>query len=118
MKRAARVLRPTRDTQTLSLVLAMIVRNAMEDFHVKHVEDAQMKELNTIVRNAILTGLHAFEFRDISEVARSFVDGQVAQIPKYWETPELLPAFVKSAERAMEGKSYSDHEREGCYGPT
>jgi hypothetical protein len=28
--------------------LAMYVRNAIEDFHVKHLSDTQMKELNPI----------------------------------------------------------------------
>lgn len=82
------------------MVLAMVVRNAMEDFHIKHIKDEDMKELNTIIRNAICTGLHAFEFREISKEARSFVDTHVATIPKYWESPELLPSFVKSAEKA------------------
>ena len=36
---------------------AIVVRNAMEEFHCKHLSDEQMEELNPIIRNAIYTAL-------------------------------------------------------------
>lgn len=37
--------------------IAVYVRYCMEDFHVEHLSDKQMKELNPIIRNAIYTFL-------------------------------------------------------------
>lgn len=47
-----------------AMVVAMSVRNAMEDFHCANLTDEQMRELNPIVRNAIYTALHAWAHRD------------------------------------------------------
>jgi hypothetical protein len=51
---------PVKEDQQLANFIAMVVRNAMEDFHCQHLTDDQMKELNPIIRNAICTALHAF----------------------------------------------------------
>ena len=48
------------EIQGVATYMAMVVRNAMEDFHCEHLTDDQMKELNPIIRNAICTALHAF----------------------------------------------------------
>jgi hypothetical protein len=40
--------------------VALAVRNAVEEFHVKHLIDARMAERNLIIRNAIYTALHAW----------------------------------------------------------
>lgn len=77
------------------MFLAMVVRNAMEDFHHKYLTDEQMKELNPIIRNAICTGLHALRYCGESEGARAFVSFQTRSIPKYWELAELLADFVE-----------------------
>jgi hypothetical protein len=79
----------------MAMLLAMVVRNAMEDFHHQHLTDAQMKELNPIVRNAIYTGLQALRHYERSRGARSFVNFQKTLIPKYWEEPELLTDSVE-----------------------
>jgi len=73
--------------------VAMVVRNAMEDFHGKHLRDRQMEELNPIIRNAIYTAIYAYEFRKDSRMSEAFVDFHLMAIPKYWEEPELLPGF-------------------------
>ena len=39
--------------QTWAKVIAMHVRNEMEDCHCQHLSDAQIKELNPIIRRAI-----------------------------------------------------------------
>src|SRR5258708_6012326 len=36
-----------------AMIVAMTVRNAMEDFHCEHLTDEQMRQLNPIIRNAI-----------------------------------------------------------------
>ena len=73
--------------------IAMVVRDAMEDFHVKHLSDAQMAELNPIIRNAIYTALYAIEHRDEPEVQgfRRFTE---LLIPSYWEPPRLLEDYL------------------------
>ena len=38
-------------------LIAALVRNSMENFHCKYLSDAQMKELNPIIRNAIYTAM-------------------------------------------------------------
>lgn len=67
-------------------LIAMVVRNAMEDFHVKHLTDEQMKELNPIIRNAIYTTLRAMSNAD-KEESRKFMRYHIEMIPDYWEEP-------------------------------
>ena len=76
--------------QNWATYIAMVVRNAMEDFHTKHLSDEQMKELNPIIRNAIYTALYAYDHQGESSTARDFVEFQVSMIPEYREEPELL----------------------------
>ena len=99
MEKPPQILVPTRDSQQLAMFLAMVVRNAMEDFHHKYLSDEQMRELNPIIRNAICTGLHALRYSDESEGARAFVDFQNMLVPKYWEQPELMADFVETVKR-------------------
>jgi len=73
--------------------LAIVVRNAMEDFHSKNLTDEQMKELNPIIRNAIYTALYTIEFCKESEPARNYMKYHSSMIPQYWEDPELLEKF-------------------------
>lgn len=75
--------------------VAMVVRNALEDFHCEHLTDEQMKQLNPLIRNAIATALHAFDHYERSAAAHEFVDYQFPSIPKYWEPPEMLEGYVK-----------------------
>ena len=73
--------------------IAIVVRNAMEDFHCKNLSDEQMKELNPIIRNAIYTAIYAREKCGKSDPLKFFVDYHIMSIPKYWEEPELLGGF-------------------------
>jgi len=70
-------------TATVATITTMVVRNAMEEFHCTHLTDAQMRELNPIIRNAIATGLHAFHHYETSVVARRYVDYQFSMLPTY-----------------------------------
>ena len=86
-------LRATTDMKAFSKYIAMVVRNAMEDFHCKHLSDEQMKELNPIIRNAIYTAMYAYEASEKSDMSKGFVEFHLLSIPKYWEEPQLLDGF-------------------------
>jgi len=66
-------------------LIAAVVRNQMEDFHCKCLSDAQMKELNPIIRNAIYTALV-----HIREKPESIAAYAACYIPPYWEDCELV----------------------------
>jgi hypothetical protein len=88
--------KPPKEAQSMAMYIAMVVRNELEDFHVTHLSDEQMKELNPIIRNAICTALYAFEKYDESAAAKAFVDFNARLIPDYWEQPKLTESFLKS----------------------
>jgi hypothetical protein len=73
-----------------SKYIAIVIRNAIEDFHCKHLSDAQMKELNPLIRNAVYTALYTMHYYMDSDRIREFVNSQVEMIPRYWEEPELI----------------------------
>lgn len=81
-----------------ALYIAMVVRNAMEDFHGKYLKDAQMAELNPIIRNAIYTALYASALGDDPESVE-FVKHNERAIPSYWEPPQLLDSYPGSVEQ-------------------
>jgi hypothetical protein len=75
--------------QQATLLIAMQIRNSMEDFHVKHLTDLQMKELNPIIRQAVYQALGLIlgptpEQREGSDQSIAYL---VAMIPDYWEIP-------------------------------
>ena len=69
------------DKNLLAKTIAAVVRNAMEDFHVKYLTDEQMKELNPIIRNAIYTILQR------EDLLLSYF---LTFVPKYWEDCEEI----------------------------
>jgi len=83
-----------------SKYIAMVIRNAMEDFHCKHLSDTQMKELNPLIRNAIYTALYirntcqacifqeAVSFKRIPERVRLVFDIRN-------EVKEFIERFIK-----------------------
>ena len=111
MTKPTQIFKPSKNLQEMAMFLAMIVRNAVEDFHHRHLSDQQMKELNPIVRNAIYTGLQALRHYDRSEGARSFADFQKMLIPKYWEQPELLTDFVENVKTMNVGNDNEESSR-------
>jgi len=82
----------TDELADMASYLGMCVRNALEDFHVEHLSDAQMAILNPIVRNAIVTGLVAAG--DPGVRASIWAAFQADLVPDYWERPELLPEYL------------------------
>ena len=79
-----------------ALYIAMVVRNALEDFHCKHLSDEQMKELNPLIRDAVYSALHAYAHFEASAQARRFVQHHTEAIPSYWEMPRLYKALERS----------------------
>ena len=84
-----------KDMQDSSRYMAMVVRNAMEEFHHKYLSDNQMKELNPIIRNAIYTAIFAYATSAQSEQSRRFVEYHLSMIPSYWEESVLLEGFKR-----------------------
>ncbi len=86
---------PSPGMQFASMFIASVIRNALEDFHVKHLSDEQMKELNPIIRNAVYTALHALENQGSCSQSRRFYDANMRLIPPYWEEPAFLEHYLK-----------------------
>lgn len=77
-------------------MIAIVVRNHMEEFHGENLSDEQMKELNPIIRNAIYTALFAQdESSKGNESASKFLAFHIREIPNYWEEPKLTDEFIK-----------------------
>lgn len=102
------VLRIDDATIAKAMVIAMGVRNAMEHFHVQHLSDEQMAELNPIIRNAIATGLFAIANMDRDDRCNGWVGFQSMLVPPYWEAPQLLDDLT-----GMRG-TFSALERTTC----
>src|SRR5262245_45835108 len=88
-------------------IIAMHVRNEMEDFHVKHLNDDQMRELNPIIRNAIYSSLVGLYYAgEASKPKRnrgalSWVSFLLTLIPRYWEDPELTDDLKGALKRTI-----------------
>lgn len=66
--------------------IAAYIRLNMEDFHCEHLSNAQMKELNPLIRNAIYTFLvdeHNGDTMDMSFVCN-------LNLAPYWEDCEYM----------------------------
>lgn len=85
-------LRLSPETIWAAKYIAKVVRNEIEDFHTEYLSDAQMKELNPLIRNAICTALHALEIHAWSLAAKQYIYFN-SIIPDYWEEPELTKDF-------------------------
>lgn len=72
----------------------------MEDFHVAHLTDAQMKELNPLIRDAIYTVLVAIEDGKSDASASQWLNLMERMVPNYWENPKLMPSY-KETKRFM-----------------
>jgi hypothetical protein len=87
--------------ERICLLTAMHVRNEMEDFHCKNLNDAQMKELNQIIRKAFMEAQVIIEETSIrgQKIARGEIKPDdfdhpmmmlsflINAIPDYWEIP-------------------------------
>ncbi len=83
--------------QKQAMIIAMHVRNSMEEFHTKNLNDEQMRQLNPIIRRAILEGLtmldkggwHSLHSTRYAEKDPWIMNlaWLVQMIPGYWEIP-------------------------------
>jgi len=76
-----------------TLFIAMHVRNNMEDFHCANLTDDLMKELNQIIRKAIIQAMIIEDkslYSDNKEEDEwmSVAFFNIKMIPDYWEIPE------------------------------
>ena len=46
------------ELKSVTKFISAVIRNNIEDFHVKHLSDEQMKELNPLIRDAVYTSLY------------------------------------------------------------
>lgn len=79
------------------MVVAMYLRNAMEDFHVKHLSDEQMAELNPIIRQTLFDVMTIIEDDDVDRQADS-MGCLVGMISPYLEVPDK-PSFEQGGTR-------------------
>jgi hypothetical protein len=92
-------------TQQVTLLIAMHVRNEMEDFHVEHLSDTQMKQLNLIIRQAIFDMVSLTNKRPETEIeqkkAAQAIDWLVKMVPEYWEIPEKTSGDLELPEESL-----------------
>jgi hypothetical protein len=91
-----------------ALVIALTIRNAMEEFHSspRGPTDEQMAILNPIIRNGALTALHALGAYHGRR--RDWAAAQLLMVPKYWEPPRLLPDYVEYLQANGGGSRYDE----------
>ncbi|MCU0431817.1 MAG: hypothetical protein MUC87_00010 [Bacteroidia bacterium] len=82
----------------ISKIVAIIVRNNMEDFHVKHLSDTQMAELNPLIRNGIYDALFALSLSGMNTFGSDFIKQAIRCIPSYWEEPVLSERLAAIAQ--------------------
>lgn len=72
-------------------VIAMVVRNAIEDIHANPdiaLTDDVMAEMNRLTRRAIWEALEMLDNSQLHEAALAWT---VRMVPEYWEPPSSLP---------------------------
>jgi len=95
----------------MAMMVAYHVRNVLEDFHVKHLSDEQMAELNPLVRNGIYEALYALTH---DEPWCASAAASMSRYPEYWERPKFtdsVRAFVGV------GNPYAGNGLGGAAGP-
>lgn len=84
--------------QQRTMMLAMHIRNQLENFHCGNIPDTLMPELNSTIRYAIHEYLTDIE-RDKRKLA-----WLVAMTPNYWEIPGIDPKPEFTGEYLWQGK--------------
>jgi hypothetical protein len=98
------------DLKEKSKIIALHVRNEMEDFHCSHLTNSQMAELNPIIRNAIynvLILMREYYRHPFSDMYNKVFDLYRACMPDYWEEPELdedTKHFMDEAKKTTKSK--------------
>lgn len=69
------------DNNYMAKTIAAYVRQNIEDFHARYLNDEQMKELNPLIRNAIFSFLEDYETGKIGKIWGT----RLLNCPDYWE---------------------------------
>jgi hypothetical protein len=81
-------------SQQLTMMIAMHVRNSMESFHGDgNLSDAQMKELNPIIRQAIYDVVVGGD--------PELIGWLIMLIPDYWEVPDRVSGSWETRRRRV-----------------
>lgn len=81
-------------TVQMAIIIAMHIRNEMENYHSEYLSDEQMKELNLIIRQSTYDILNYLKLASIKEnrsektVAKGVINFLIQSIPDYWELPK------------------------------
>lgn len=78
-----------------AVLLASAIRTAIEDFHVRHLSDAAMAELNPIIRDTLFTCLVAIRESVANKNSGAAAYLRVTHLleESYWEPPVLREDF-------------------------
>lgn len=92
-----------------AMLLAIAVRNELEALHggdltsdeigCEPLTDEQMRMINPIVRNSVLSVLHALDNYVEDDRARLYIGFQESLVPDYWECPVLTEDYLSVYER-------------------
>ena len=74
--------------QQATLIIAIHVRNELEDFHVDNLSDKQMKALNQTTRQAIYEALGFMPSSAEGKDTSKDLVWLIKMIPDYWEVPK------------------------------
>lgn len=100
--------------QQLTLLIAMHIRNEMEDFHAEHLSDAQMKILNQIIRQAIFDVVSFTNTPPKTELAqlqaRDAIQWLAMRVPADWEIPDKTTENLLLPEELL-NQIYKDHSK-------
>ncbi|WP_041368980.1 hypothetical protein [Nakamurella multipartita] len=85
------------NTARVATIIAMAVRNALEEIHGGGIEDSltdrQMAKINPIVRNAVATTVHAYFAPEDDVKAARWLRFQAMLVPDYWERPRIVDDY-------------------------
>jgi hypothetical protein len=100
-------------TQQLTLLIAMHVRNQMEDFHADNLSDVQMKTLNPIIRQAIFDVVSFTnkepETKTEKRQAAQAINWLTMMVPDYWEIPRKTSGALELPEDRL-NELFDDEE--------
>jgi len=103
-------------TKDMAKLIAMFVRDGMEDFHRQHLTYEQMTMINPLMRNAIYTALYAMEHADEDWHCDNIVESKRRAIPEYWEDPEVWPGVLHPQDIGKEATRHFKRAHAEKYG--
>jgi len=71
----------------MAMIISVAIRNNIEGFHIKHIPNEHMKELNTLIRDAVYSTILCFKGDEHDTKMQQYLK---TSIPKYWENPKKI----------------------------